>query len=367
MNFKRIFLSAALLFSVSFSFSQIVPKKPESSEFSWRILQAAQFAFDKGDFSKAMNLANKAKANRVAESNYEVYVLDVALSPLAVRRAGDSFSSVLEVLKERDELEAISIINHYLELYGEKFFSYSVHKMEEWVERKQVYPESDFLIGKIYRLEGEYSTAIDFYEKARLESEFLDIPEQLYDILYEMADLLKHQNESEKYKQALLLILDNDPNYKNDVLKRAMLKIIDADKAKNVDRFFELFRSSSPKTLNALYNISVIFEEEGEAENSLFASALGTVESISHILTSISGRDSSYEFTTLALFLKKISEYEDICQWCEENHFWDNIISFCKKVSERGDIIYANAMLGVIAKNASDPYTREAAKSCIVR
>lgn len=364
---KKIFLSLCFLLTFTTLFSQVVPKKPESSEFSWRILQDAQFAFDKGEISRAMNLANKAKANRVAESEYEVYILDVALSPLAVRRAGDSFDSVLAVLAERDQIEAISIIKHYLKLYGEKFFQYSVHNMEDWVEEKRVYPEADFLIGKIYRLEGEYKTAVDFYEKARLESSFLDIPDQIYDILYEMADLMKHQQETEKYKQSLLLILDNDPNYKDMVLRRAMLKIIDADKPANVDRFFNLFRVSSPKTLNALYNISLIFEEEGETENSLFASALGSVESFSHILDSISGRDANYEFTTLADFLKKISEYEDIVLWCEQNHFWDNMIAFCKKVSARGDVIYANAMLDVIAKNSHDSYTKAAARSCMVR
>ena len=31
------------------------------------------------DFAKAMNLANKAKANRTAESDYEVYILDTAM------------------------------------------------------------------------------------------------------------------------------------------------------------------------------------------------------------------------------------------------------------------------------------------------
>ena len=348
-------------------FAQGVPKKPVSSEYSWRILQDAQFAYDKGEFSKAMNLVNKAKANRVAESDYEVYILDVALSPLAVRRAGENFDAVLEVLKERDQSEAISIINRYLDLYGAEKFQYSVHKMEDWVEEKRVYPEADFLIGKIYRLEGEYKTAIDFYEKARMESAFLDIPDQLYDILYEMADLMRHQHENEKYKQALLLILDNDPNYKDMVLRRAMLKIIDADKASNVDRFFDLFRASSPKTLNALYNISVIFEEEGEVENSLFASALGTVESLSHILASISGRDANFEYKTLGEFLTKIGEYEDISLWCEENHFWDNLIAFCKKVSARGDILYAIATLEVIAASSPDPYTRAAAKASIVR
>ena len=364
---KKIILSLFLTLIFSSLFAQGVPKKPVSSEYSWRILQDAQFAFDKGNFSSAMNLANKAKANRVAESDYEVYILDVALSPLAVRRAGENFDAVLEVLKERDQIEAISIIKRYLELYGAEKFDYSVHKMEDWVEEKRVYPEADFLIGRIYRVEGEYKTAIDFYEKARLSSEFLDIPAQLYDILYEMADLLKHQGKNEDYKQSLLLILKEDENYQNTVLRTAMLKIISANKPSNVDRFFELFRATSPKTVNALYNISVMFAEENEPENSLFCSALGSVESFTHILTSVSGRDANYSYTTLALFLQKIGEYEDITEWCEGNHFWNYLIDFCKKSSAQGYLLYANAMLEVIAENAPDSYCQAAARTAIVR
>ena len=364
---KRTILSVLFICTISSLFSQIVPKKPETSELSWRILQDAKFAYDKGEFSTAMNLANRAKANRVAESDWEVYILDVALSPLAVRKAGDSFNAVLEVLNERDQTEAISIINRYLELNGEAFYAHSVSKLKDWVFDKRVYPEADFMIGKIYRLEGEYKTAVDFYEKARLASSFLDIPDQQYDILYEMADLMKHQNEIENYKQALLLILDKDPHYKDQVLKRAMLKIIDSDKAINVDRFFTLFRASSPKTLAALYNLSLIFEEEGESENSIFASALGAIESFSHILESIDGRDSKYEYTDFASFLSKISEYDDIILWFENNNFWNNLIAFAKKIAARGDIIYANAMLEVMAKNAPDLYTRQAATEIIVK
>ncbi|MCR4821265.1 MAG: hypothetical protein K5873_00140 [Treponema sp.] len=364
---KKLFLSVLLISNFYLLFGQIAPKKPVPSQYSWRILQDAQLAYDKGEFSKAMNLANKARDNRIAESDYEVYILDVALSPLAVRRAGEDFDSVLEVLNEREQVEAISIINKYLDFYGEKYFQYSVHRLEDWVKEKRVYPEAEFLIGKIYRLEGEYKTAIDFYEKARSESSFLDIPDQLYDILYEMSDLFYHQMENEKYKQSLLLILDNDPNFKDNVLKRAMFKIIDANKTSNVDRFFNLFRASSPKTLQALYNISVIFEEEGEKENSLFVSALGCIESFSHIFESISGRDSNFEYKSLADFLKKLSEYEDIRQWCDNNHFWNYLIDYCKKVSERGNVLYSNSMLEVIALNSYDPYTRAEAKNIIVR
>ena len=164
-----------------------------------------------------------------------------------------------------------------------------------------------------------------------------------------------------------MLILDKDPNFKDEVLKRAMLKIIDADKEENVDRFFDLFRASSPKTIKALYNMSKIFEEEGEVENSLTSTALCTVESFTHILESISERDASFSYTDLASYLQKINEYEDIMLWCSENHFWDNLIFFCRKVALRGNVLYSNATLEVIAKNAPDSYCRAAAIASIIR
>ncbi len=351
----------------SFSYAQIVPKRPVASEFSWRILQSAQVAFENNDYSSAINLANKAKENRKAESAWEFYVLDTALSPLAVRRAGTAFSDVLDVLHERDENEAISLIKKYLDLYGTERFKNSVTNMVSWVKEKDVYPEADFLIGKIYQIEGEYETAYQFFENARLAKNFLDIPDEMFDILFSMAELSRLLGKDEQYEQSLMLILSHDENFDNVVLKNAVFKIVDANKKENVDRFFNLFRADSVVTLEALHQIAKIYNEREEYNNALFAFALCSIESFTHIFDSLSERDTDFVYTSFTGFLEKVSRYDDILEWCEENHVWESMITFAQLCADRGCVDFANQFFLDMYKSVPGSYWQAEALNKIVK
>lgn len=363
---KKIALTFVLICSF-LTFAQIAPKKPVPSEYSWRILQEAKALYDQNDLSGALNLALKAKENRKAESGWENYVLENALSPFAVRRVGEEFEPVLKVLEEREQKDAISIIRKYLDLYSSERFQNSVYKLKDFINKKSVYPEADYLVGKIYQVEGEYKAAYDFYNEAQNEAEFLDIPDSVFTIFYSMADLARLQNDDEAYAQALLLVLNKDPNFNDNVLKNAMIKIIDANKSANADRFFSLFRAESPLTMNALFELSKIKESQGETRDSLFCSALGSVEGFTHVFNSILEYDQDYEYTTLAEFLSKISSYDDISAWCVQSNFYDFLIDFGEKARSRGDEVFANSLFITLASYIPNDYYSSAAERKVAR
>lgn len=364
---KKIALSVLVLFFSFLTFAQIAPKRPVPSEYSWRILQEAKALYDQNDLSGALNLALKAKENRKAESDWENYILENALSPFEVRRVGNEFEKVLPVLEEREQKDALSIIRKYLDLYSTERFHDSVYELKDFINAKSVYPEADYLVGKIYQVEGEYKAAYDFYEEARLNADFLDIPDSVFTILYSMADLAKLSQNDESYEQALLLILSKDESFNDNVLKNAMIKIIDSNKSANVDRFFALFRTESPLTMKALYELSKIKESQGETRDSIFCSALGSVEGFTHIFNSIQETDQDYEFTTLSEFLNKISSYDDICAWCVQSNFYDFLIDFGEKARSRGDEVFANALFMTLASNIPNDYYSSAAERKVAR
>lgn len=359
---KKIAFPFVFLFLSFLSFAQIAPKKPVPGEYSWRILQEAGALYDQNDLSAALNLALKAKENRKEESGWESYVLENALSPFEVRRAGDEFEQVLPVLQEREQKEALGIIGKYLDLYSPGRFHNSVSELRSYIKAKSVYPEADFLIGKIYQIEGEYKAAYDFYDEARRNSDFLDIPDQIFEILYSMADLASLTDNDEACEQALLLILSKDPSFDDNVLKNAMLKIIGADKKDNASRFFSLFRADSPLTMKALYALSKIYERHGEYNSSLFCSALGSVEGFTHIFNTLYEYDQNYSFTGLPDFFAKISYYADICQWCIDSNFYDFMIDLGEKAGKRGNLIFSEELLSILAANIPDQYYQTAAE-----
>lgn len=364
---KKIALSLLVLFFSFLTFAQIAPKRPVPSEYSWRILQEAKALYDQNDLSGALNLALKAKENRKAESDWENYILENALSPFEVRRVGNEFEKVLPVLEEREQKDALSIIRKYLDLYSTERFHDSVYELKDFINAKSVYPEADYLVGKIYQVEGEYKAAYDFYEEARLNADFLDIPDSVFTILYSMADLAKLSQNDESYEQALLLILAKDESFNDNVLKNAMIKIIDSNKSANVDRFFALFRAESPLTMKALYELSKIKESQGETRDSIFCSALGSVEGFTHIFNSIQETDQDYEFTTLSEFLNKISSYDNICAWCVQSNFYDFLIDFGEKARSRGDETFAHALFMTLASNIPNDYYSSAAERKVAR
>lgn len=391
MNIRFKTAALALLVAGAAAFPQAAPKRPAAGNYSWRILENAHVAFDAGLYGEAMDLANRAKDSRRGEIEWETYVLESALAPLAVRRAGEEFKDVLKVLEERDEKDAVSLIRRYLNLYGENFYGGSISRMVAWVKSKSVYPEADFLIGKIFQLEGEYPMAYTFYEKARREREFLDIPDTQYEILYAMVNLARESGKAEDYEQALrmvlggdgsikgegsgnysagedyeqalLLILDSDKKYKDETFKTAFIRILDADKATDVDRFFKLFRADVVGSLTALYELGNVYQSRGNSEEALKCSALGSIEAFTHIYETLSERDTDYEFKTYAGFLEMCGRYSDILEWGEQNHVWELMFQLADRLDGRGKKKIARSFFEKMAVSMPIEYWRAEAAS----
>ena len=363
MNIRKIFCVCAVSLAVSVAFAAKAPKHPDAKNVSWRVLENAQVAYDAAKYGEALNLANKAKESRKAEVEWENYILESALSPLAVRRVGDFFNDVLNILRERDETEAISLIERYTNLHGEAFYHNSVSELVAWVKAKAVYPEADFLIGKIYQLEGEFHTAYNFYEKARTEREFLEIPDTHYDILYAMVNLAREEKNYKNYEEALVLILDSDENFKDKKFQNAFMRILKTPNANNVDRFFLLFRANSKASLEALYEYGNLRYKTGDVGSALMASALGAIEAFTHIFETICERDTSYSYSTFSNFLKKCGEYDDILSWCESHYVWEIMFQMADRVRESGNTVLADSFFKTIKKSMPDEYWQAEAAS----
>jgi tetratricopeptide (TPR) repeat protein len=335
------------------------PKRPESSQLSWRILEKANVAFDADDYGTALKLADTAKYNRSAEIKWESYVLGRALTPAAVRRAGDSFDAVLTVLRDRDETTAIELISSYQKRFGTAYFDNSIAKMVSWIKSRTVYPEADYLIGRIYRIEGEYDLAASFYEQARLNSAYLDVPDERYDILYAIADLAYDKNDMKSYESSLLLIIASDPSYTDHAYLNALMRTIRSPQRGSVDKFFILFRSDSDYAIKALFQISSFYQLHGKEDDALQCEALGVVHAVTHILATIRERDPLYQYTNIESFLKKTGSYDDIVSWGQENKIWELFVTFADSCNRSGNSSFALQLFTVLSTSLPDPYWKQ--------
>lgn len=334
----------------------------EKSEESWKILQKAQQYFDKNDFSSAMRYTQDALAARKKESEYANSILTAALTPYQVRRVGDGINEVLSILTERQDYEAISIINNCIDKLGIQYFHSSIKELKAYVLQRTDYPEAYFLLGKIYKIEGEFDLALNYLEKARSTASLLDVPSQEIDILYLIADIAEYKNDIVLEEKALILIAQNDGDYKNETLKTAILRTSKSVKEDNSSRFFKLYRVDAIQTVNAYFKLSDIYSKNKKIQEAYLTNMYGVLICFTHLNSLLEERESEYSFTDLKGFFSELKRYPDMINWCNENGFWRGFYNICIYGEKAGFTRFPQDIILELSKYCPEEYWKSAAQ-----
>ncbi len=316
-----------LLFFCSLNLFSKNLKKPDYVHNYERILEEAQISFDENSYGEALKQAEKAKNSKKYQSEYEIYVLENSFKPAEVKRKGDSLTSILEILNEREDFEAIQIIKRNFRKYGEKTFDDSKNQLLTFLRKNATFPEADFLIGKIYCLEGEYAVAYDCFVSAYRNSEFLEIPDEKYDILYELANVSQLLKKYDKYEEFLLLILSQSKEFKDETLYSAIKKTTESTRSDCLEKFFSLYRCDDFSLLKAYFLLTDFYQEHNQKEKALKTCQLGVITAYTKIVDVIKKRNADFEVTGISDVFKEIQFYPDIIQWGIENNIWKGFFS----------------------------------------
>ncbi len=357
-------------------------------EYSWRMLQKAQTAYDQRDFGISFKYAQTAKVNRKKESDWALATLELAMKPVAVQKIGDDIDEVLAILKERDSHDAVLIIENILANLPKDYFNYSIENIKNYIKKFTEYPEADFLLGKIYGLEGEYTLSQSFLLKAWEHSDLLSIPEEKYDILYEIASLSLMTGNMEKYEKSLLLITADDPNYIQNTNETGFSKsLVRAIKTgTSLDKFFLLYRNSSYNSMKAFFYLADYYNSQihntGDSDalmqntsqdnrillhdKVLTMSSMGVVSAVTRIEDVLKTRKLDYSYSSLEALLKDISEYEDIVTWGKKYDVWKGFYIFSLSVYDSGQTDFAEKLLSVLSQYCPDVYWSRASKEKLV-
>ena len=342
----------------------------DPEQYSWRMLQKAQTAFDQRDFGLAFKHADAAKINRKKEVEWAITTLEQAMKPVAVQKVGDNIDAVLDILKERDSHDAVSIIESNLANLSKEYFDYSMMNLKNHIIKYSEYPEADFLIGKIYELEGEYTLSKYFLLKAWENAELLAIPDEKYDFLYEMASLAELTGDQEEYEKSLLLIIAEDPNYLQNTSETGFSKsIVKAVKTgTDLDKFFLLYRNTSYFSMKAFFALANFYTNEQLKQSIslndkvLTMSSMGVVTAVSRIEDVIKERKLEYSYESFETLLQDISLYEDIVTWGKKYEVWKGFYVFALAVYESGQSDFAEHLLSILSKYSPDEYWARASK-----
>ena len=323
----------AVVFFLGLAVSTVCAQQRQSSlvsEYPWQLLEQGQLAFERGEFGEALLLVARARDLRKNQVNAQYDYLFSALKSYQVRAAGDLIAEVYRVLEKRQDYEACAILDRIFLIHPPAYFDKSMNALMTWFKKSDVYPECDYLIGKIYELEGEYDQSFRYYHMAWEAQDFLYIPDMRFEIIYALSrisGLLKKYDEQEKY---LLLVLTEDPLYGTTNMESATLRsmIHTIKNEKTIEKFFSLYRHHNDLALRAYTGLTEIYLRAGEYDRAFRTAILGTGIAVTYLSDTLKQTDFTYKYTDFSDLLLRVGANSTIVQWTEAKKIWDVFLLF---------------------------------------
>ncbi|MGI5099754.1 hypothetical protein E4N70_05620 [Treponema vincentii] len=358
---KKLAITCFTILISAFLYAQRMPA--ESVEYPWHLLEQGRIAYEEREFGQALLLFREAREMHKTQVQAQYDYLFSALKVHQVRAAGDLISDVYRVLEKRQDYEACAILDRIFLVHPPAYFDKSMSALLEWLKKSDVYPECDYLIGKVYELEGELTQSRRFYQLAWEAREFLYIPDMRFEIIYSLAQisgLLKQYDDQEKY---LLLILTEDSVYGTTNAEsptlRAMIHTIKNEQT--VEKFFSLYRHHNDIALRAYIELTDIYLRAEEYDRAFRTALLGADIAVTYLSDTLKKVDFMYRYSDFSDLLLRIGMNSEILQWTETKQIWNVFLQFADLLYRQGFVVQANDLYYKLAENCpSFTYAKEA-------
>lgn len=358
---KTLFFVFILFFNLIFCFSEQVVK-PDYIIDDKRVFLEAKIAFDEKDYGLALKLVDRAKTLRKQKVKWEVYTLENSLKPAEVKIVGDNIIDIKKVLLDRQDFDALDIIARYEKYYSLDYFDSSSKKLISFIKNRIMFPEADFLAGKVYQIEGEYDIAEKFLLQSYENSSILDVPDDKYEILYSLADISYTKKDFNKYEELLLLIISQDKFFNDKNLKSAMKRTISSTKKDCVEKFFLMYQVENFKLLNAYFLLSEYYQKNNDKDRSLTTAALGALTGFSKIYDVVSKRNPEFQYNGIESLFYEVSSYSDIVDWGINNNVWKGFNDFAENAFKNNCSYFSIMLYSILKDSSPEEYWRKEAK-----
>lgn len=331
----------------------------------WLQLDRARTAFETGEYGEALELTELARQARHAETSHRLSVLTAAFAPAQVKKAGDDISAIRPVLVSRDEKEAVYILDELSKSRGSSAYGGSAKRLLQWLERSDVFPEADYLEGLIHDAEGETAIALRLYLKAWENREFLDVPDERFDILYRMAESSAGMGDLDTAEKDYLQILSDDSIYGTPdspgptLLAMKKTLVTDQDTVK----FVSLYRHRNRKAFKAASRLSELYLGiDGNNERALNVSILASCMSISEFAERVRERNGKWNGTSLVSLFDAVSAFPELVAWATSDGLWEPYLALARSLSAAGNGGQARELLDALQTSCPDASVRAKAE-----
>ncbi len=352
---KKLLHILIIVFSVLFVHTvvaqDVIPSAPDANRLAKFILSDAQIAFENNDYPTAFLLTQEAIDTRKAESDWSVYTLETELRKPNAQKIGKDIEQLLYFFKSRQDNDVVNIIERVLIDYSVEHFDFNMDNLIDYLRQSASFPEANYLLGRLYYIEGELDISESYFLTAYENRMLLDISDVQYDILYSMADLYAVMQKWSSFEEVLLLIASEDESYYVDGKPSPFLYSVTSalKNGMDADKFFLLFRNDYYKTLQAWNYLTYYYDDLDYSEKALEVAILYTTSSLQRIDQVLIDRDINYTYTTIQQFFSDVTLFYDIAMWAEENYFWEGFYIFAVLCDEQGYTTISQEIFAALA------------------
>jgi tetratricopeptide (TPR) repeat protein len=291
----------------------------------WYKLERGKQLFRSGRYGEALTLFEDARNDRSRlYEDYRAAVLSLLSHP-EVRALHDDPDQIIAFAEEQAYNLAASA-------FAELFFRVSKEELGgkasaslDIFDRLKEYPEAEFWIGEVYRVEGAVPIAIKQYERALAMSGVSSDPALETEIRFKLAAFQKMNGNYNEMERRLTEILDQDTLWSEDAsrfVKNAMQRTLENE---GVDQFLVMYRYTNAVTEKAHRLLAAYFYQSGRhlraAEHYLFAWMIASSTVIEAYQSQLI-RD--FKFTSLSAITGDLARRPDITSYMNEVEYYKN-------------------------------------------
>ncbi len=294
MSLRRILATVSLCILAISTLQAQDPTPPY-----WRLLEDGKVLFDKGQYGDA--LLSFEDAVRTRKGYYEKLGGDLVqvLSLADFRRLGDSLDAVEKLLGEKkleDAAQALRVAKNA----SKSRLNGSASAALDTLNTLRDYPEAEYWIGEVFRVEGENDLAIGQYNKAWEHRANLDVPDDAVHFLYAEADILLDKGNYQGREEILGRIIDLYPLWLgsgSSFAKSAMERTL---RDEGIDALLRLYRVEPSLALDAYRELGLYYYSTGRHDRATTALMAAALISSSVLLDTLGRQGGEFVYTSLA-------------------------------------------------------------------
>ncbi|MCL2176044.1 MAG: hypothetical protein FWB73_08375 [Treponema sp.] len=321
----------------------------------WLSLEYGKQKFRGRDYGAALMLFEDARRDR--RVMYELMEKDLIafLSIGEVRRLGDSLERVEKFAKERYYISAASALDELFYRIPKSSFNNSALAALAAFDKLKSFPEAEYWIGEVYRVEGELPLALEQYRRAYDMRGSLEDPGFAVTLQYKIASVRASRQENNEMETVLLSIINNNDTLWLDSNKAAVSRANEEALSQNlrargvyvqgvsvpyeeasasfaitgmtrtlenngINRFLELFRYNNNIAEQAHRLLGFYYVVRGRAAQPHLMFAFLIQNTI--VLEEIKKRKYDFTFTTLSALMEEINKSALLLSYINEVEYY---------------------------------------------